>query len=100
MCKIQRICFVPAFSLPYAISQGKQDSLLLFRKYLLKWQEKHLTSEKIPIEKSNSNTKISAFSTKRYFKCRKCTHTISITKYLSVIKASGLLKIPTLQNKD
>lgn len=47
MCKIDRICFVPAFS-PHIISQGKQstDSLLLSRKYLLKWQEKHFISEK------------------------------------------------------
>lgn len=47
MCKIDRICFVPAFS-PYIISQGKQstDSLLLSKKYLLKSQGKHFISEK------------------------------------------------------
>lgn len=64
MCNIEKSCFVPAFSLPFNhfpkqkyTTKQSTDSLLLSRKYLLKWQEKHFISGKRSTENVNQRQK-------------------------------------------
>lgn len=88
MCNTARFLILflpPLFLRPLCLKT--RIYLLLLSKASVKMAGKMFHFRDEISRESNSNIKISHFSTQRQFKCSKCTHAIPIMTYFSVIKA-------------